>query len=260
MSEHDRLTHIELKVALGASKHDRLSSKIIWTVVIFSAAVSKTIISSFFEPACSSRTVDTAPGPNDPPSKCQTQAKKKYIRGAFILRHLSGHRVPDVLITWNQPHRRSDRDTVKDLQPLLVLESGCGSGEPRDIIFQRLTDSIVIDSQSKTVIGPVVREAIGKQRYARITRDRVGFLWGISDAAEQTNSSERLAAPEFLSDRQLMAKPELKESSTEPRQPGELPTATTAQMVTSNRSSASSSSWPGPRIGPASCRSCMKRL
>ena len=59
----------------------------------------------------------------------------------------------------------------------------------------------MIDSQSKTVIGPVVREAIGKQRYARIARDRVGFLWGISDASEQANSSERLAAPEFLSDR-----------------------------------------------------------
>ena len=104
-----------------------------------------------------------------------------------------------MLITWNQPDRRSDRNIVKDLQPLLVLESGCGSGEPRDIILQRLTDSVVIDSQSKTVIGPVVREAIGKQRDARMTRDWVGFLWGISDASEQTNSSERLAAPEFLS-------------------------------------------------------------
>ena len=61
MSEHDRLAHIELKVALGASKHDRLSSKIIRTVIILSAALIKTIISSFFEPACSSRTADTAP-------------------------------------------------------------------------------------------------------------------------------------------------------------------------------------------------------
>jgi hypothetical protein len=50
----------------------------------------------------------------------------------------------------------------------------------------------VIDSQSETVIGPVVREAIGKQRYARIARDRVGFLRSISDASEQTNFSERL--------------------------------------------------------------------
>src|ERR1700731_2140898 len=87
------------------------------------------------------------------------------------------------------PHRRSDRDTVKGFQPLLVLESGCVSGEPRDVIFQKLTDSIVIDSQSKTVVAPVVREAIGKQRYARIARDRIGSLWGISDASDQTNSS-----------------------------------------------------------------------
>src|SRR5882724_5477105 len=183
------------------SEHDRLSSKLIWTAMILSAAVIKDNYFVFLRTGLLIKNRRYHSRPNDPPSKCQTQAKKKYIRSAFILRHLSGHRVPDVLITWNQPHRRSDRDTVKDLQPLLVLESGCGSGEPRDIIFQRLTDSIVIDSQSKTVIGPVVREAIGEQSYARITRDRVGFLWGISDAAEQTNSSERLAAPKFLSDR-----------------------------------------------------------
>jgi hypothetical protein len=59
----------------------------------------------------------------------------------------------------------------------------------------------VIDSQSKTVIGPVIRETIAKQRYTRVTRDRVGFVWDISDASEQTNSFERLVAPEFLGDR-----------------------------------------------------------
>ena len=138
---------------------------------------------------------------HSPPSPRHTRAKKKYISAAFILRYLGSRRIPDVLITWNKPDRRGDRDIVKDLQPLLVLESGCGVGEPRDIVFQRLTDSIVIDPQSETVIGPVVREAIGKERDARMTRDRVGFLWGISDASEQTNSSERLAAPEFFSDR-----------------------------------------------------------
>ena len=106
-----------------------------------------------------------------------------------------------MLITLNQPDRRSDREIVEDLEPILVFHSGCGSGEPREVIFKRLTDSIVIDSQSKTVIGPVVREAISKQRHARITRDGVGFLRGISDATKQTNSSERLAAPEFPSDR-----------------------------------------------------------
>src|SRR5258705_9381863 len=123
---------------------------------------------------------------NDPPSPCQTRAKKKYVRAVFILRHPSGHRVPNVLITWNQPDRRSDRDIVEDLEPILVLDSRCGSGELLEVIFQRLTDSIVIDSQPKTVIGPVVREAIGEQRYVRIAGDSVGFLWGISDTSEQT--------------------------------------------------------------------------
>jgi hypothetical protein len=97
--------------------------------------------------------------------------------------------------------RRSDREIVGDLEPILVFHSGCDFVEPLDVISQRLTDSIVIDSQSETVIGPVIREAIGKQHYARITGDGVGFLWGISDASEQTNSSGRLATPEFLSDR-----------------------------------------------------------
>src|SRR6266850_4065778 len=183
------------------SEHDRLSSKLIWTAMILSAAVIKDNYFVFLRTGLLIENRRYGSRPNEPPSKCQTQAKKKYIRSALILRHLSGHRVPDVLITWNQTHRRGDRDTVKDLQPLLVLESGCGSGEPRDIIFQRLTDSIVIDAQSKPVIGPVVREAIGKQRDARMTRNRVGFLRGISDASEQTDSSEKLAAPEFFSHR-----------------------------------------------------------
>jgi hypothetical protein len=69
-----------------------------------------------------------------------------------------------VPITWNQPDRRSDRDIVEDFESILVLDSGCGSGELLEVIFQRLTDSIVIDSQPKTVIGPVVSQAIGEQR------------------------------------------------------------------------------------------------
>ena len=136
----------------------------------------------------------------DPSSPCQTQSNKKYIRAAFLLHRGGGQRIPNVLITWNDSNCRSNREIVKDFEPVIVFENGCGSGEPRDVVLQGLTDSIVIDSQSETVIGPVVRDAIGKQRYARITRDRVGFLWSVSDAAEQTNSSEPLAAPEFLSD------------------------------------------------------------
>jgi hypothetical protein len=44
-----------------------------------------------------------------------------------------------VLIIWNQPDRRSDRDIVEDLEPILVLDSGCDSGELLEVIFQRLT-------------------------------------------------------------------------------------------------------------------------
>src|SRR3984957_3005341 len=94
------------------------------------------------------------------PLPCQTRAKKKYVRAVFIVRHPRGHRVPNVLITWNQPDCRSDREVVEDLESILVLDSGSGPGELFEVIFQRLTDSIVIDSQSKTVIAPVVRESI----------------------------------------------------------------------------------------------------
>jgi hypothetical protein len=40
----------------------------------------------------------------------------------------------DVLITWNEPDRRSDRNIVKNLEPLLVIESGCSAGEPRETL------------------------------------------------------------------------------------------------------------------------------
>src|SRR5579864_1460358 len=68
-------------------------------------------------------------------SPCQTQAKKKYIRASFIFRYLSRERIPDVLITWNQPDRRSDRETVEGLEPIFVFRSGRGCGESRDVIF-----------------------------------------------------------------------------------------------------------------------------
>lgn len=33
---------------------------------------------------------------------------KKYVRAAFMFGHISGNRIPDVLIAWNEPDRRSD--------------------------------------------------------------------------------------------------------------------------------------------------------
>jgi hypothetical protein len=71
---------------------------------------------------------------NPPRSPRQAQTNEKYVGAVFILHHTSGHRVPDMLIAWNHPNCWSNREIVKDLQPVLVLGSGCGSGEPRDIV------------------------------------------------------------------------------------------------------------------------------
>src|SRR5262249_53691389 len=83
---------------------------------------------------------------NLPPSPCQTQTNEKYVRAAFILHHGSGQRVPDVLITWDHSDCWSNREIVKDLEPVLALGSDCGFGQPCDIVLQRSANSIVIDS------------------------------------------------------------------------------------------------------------------
>jgi len=79
-----------------------------------------------------------------------------------------GQRIPNALITWNDSNCRSNREIVEDFEPVLVFWNGCGSREPRDVVIQGLTDSIVIDSQSETVIGPALREAIGDQSRTKI--------------------------------------------------------------------------------------------
>src|SRR6266567_8645539 len=41
-------------------------------------------------------------------SKGHSYPAKKYIGPVFMFGHLSGNRIPDVLIAWNEPDRRSD--------------------------------------------------------------------------------------------------------------------------------------------------------
>src|SRR5215469_260912 len=79
-------------------------------------------------------------------SPSQTETNEKYVRASFILHRGSGQRVPDVLITWNHSDCWGNREIVKDLDPILVLRSRCTSREPRDVVLQRPTDSVVIDS------------------------------------------------------------------------------------------------------------------
>jgi hypothetical protein len=45
---------------------------------------------------------------------------KKYICPVFMFGHLSGNRIPDVLVTWNEPDRRSDGEIIEDLYSLFV--------------------------------------------------------------------------------------------------------------------------------------------
>jgi hypothetical protein len=51
-------------------------------------------------------------------SKGHSHPAKKYIRPVFMFGHLSGNRIPDVLIAWNEPDRRSDGEIV-ELSPYI---------------------------------------------------------------------------------------------------------------------------------------------
>jgi len=50
---------------------------------------------------------------------------KKYIRPVFMFGHASGNRIPDVLIAWNEPDRRSDGKIGPKI-------SSCIAGESED--------------------------------------------------------------------------------------------------------------------------------
>src|ERR1700686_510523 len=119
----------------------------------------------------------------------------------MVCHHFSSEWVPDVLITRNQPDRRSDREIVKDLCTFLVLYSCLVSCELRDIVLQRPTYSVVIESHSETVVFPVVGKTTGKQRDAGITGDRICLLRPIPRPSEYADSAERLSGPELLSNR-----------------------------------------------------------
>src|SRR6202030_12852 len=41
-------------------------------------------------------------------SKGHSHPAKKYIRRVFMFGHLRGNRIPNVLIAWNEPDRRSE--------------------------------------------------------------------------------------------------------------------------------------------------------
>ena len=45
-------------------------------------------------------------------SKGHSHPAKKYIGPVFMFGHLSGNWIPDVLIAWNEPDRRSDGEKL----------------------------------------------------------------------------------------------------------------------------------------------------
>ena len=51
------------------------------------------------------------------------QPGKKYIRPVFMFGHLSGNRIPDVLIAWNEPDRGSDGEIGPKISPCIASES-----------------------------------------------------------------------------------------------------------------------------------------
>src|SRR6266581_1599276 len=54
-------------------------------------------------------------------SKGHGQPAKKYIRPVFMFGRLSGNRIPDVLIAWNESDRRSDGEIVENFHSLFVV-------------------------------------------------------------------------------------------------------------------------------------------
>src|SRR5437773_1948072 len=54
-------------------------------------------------------------------SKGYSHPAKKYIRPVFMFGHLSGNRIPDVLIAWNEPDRRSDGEIVENFHSHFVV-------------------------------------------------------------------------------------------------------------------------------------------
>src|SRR5207253_355881 len=54
-------------------------------------------------------------------SKGHSHPAKKYIRPVFMFGHVSGNRIPDVLIAWNEPDRRSDGEIVENFHSHFVV-------------------------------------------------------------------------------------------------------------------------------------------
>src|SRR6266436_9582684 len=54
-------------------------------------------------------------------SKGHSHPAKKYIRPVFMFGYMSGNRIPDVLIAWNEADRRSDGEIVENFHSHLVV-------------------------------------------------------------------------------------------------------------------------------------------
>src|SRR5258708_37991138 len=107
----------------------------------------------------------------------------------MVCHHLSCEWVPDVLITRNQPDRRSQCEIVKDLGTFLVLYSRLAFCELREIVLQWSAYPVVIESRSEAVTFPVVGNTAGKKSDARIVGDRICLLRRIPGPPEHTDSA-----------------------------------------------------------------------
>src|SRR5215469_12423790 len=128
------------------------------------------------------------------------EASKEYIRAALVSCHPGSEGVPDVLVTRDESNRRSDREVVKDLRSLLILDSVLVSAKLLNVSFQWTTNSVVIETRSKAVILSKVEKTMREQRDARVASNCVGLLRGIAESAEHSDSPKRLTAREFASD------------------------------------------------------------
>src|SRR5207248_3643733 len=68
-------------------------------------------------------------------SKGHSHPAKKYIRPVFTFGHLSGNRIPDVLIAWNEPDCRSDGEIVENFHSHFVISRSRVESQSLDTVL-----------------------------------------------------------------------------------------------------------------------------
>src|ERR1700719_3727274 len=137
-------------------------------------------------------------------SKGHSHPAKKYIRPVFMFGHLRGNRIPNVLIAWNEPDRRSDGEIVENFHSLFVVSRSRVERQSLDTVLYVIADRVVVIASAKAVILPRLPETVRKQRHATMDSDCTCFRRRVAESCEDSNSVKRLATFQFCGHRGLI--------------------------------------------------------